>query len=282
MARRAELRKANWNLYNFLENLLVFGMLPSRGVPAESGVEFYIGSEVCADGLCLVFAVDWGGKAPLISDTEIKPDYLVLFIPANGNREKDWLATIVEMKGADGKNLVHGVAQIQDFHQRMKRHVAEYLPSWLRIRWQGVLLHAPNADIPRVRLARTAGSDCPIIPVPGHHQVDLRICASQRLDALRPPALTSGKNQGAPACFSPLERAMALAKRSHKGRPTASGVKLDFGSTRGRLSLTLARDPALAALNWSTPSLGQEIQADLARLCVSAGDPPRWACAPEP
>ena len=73
--------KLNWNIFNLLENLLIFCAVPSRRAPKESGVSFYI-TNPQDDAICLLFQIDRDDKRdPLIRGKTIKsPDYLSLFI----------------------------------------------------------------------------------------------------------------------------------------------------------------------------------------------------------
>lgn len=249
--RRAEVREADWGRYNFLENLLVHGLMPSRGVPAESGVQFYIDSAIREEGLCLVFKTDWGGRNPLVPDTEVKPDYLVLFIGFDG---APWRVTLIEMKGSEGKNLRHGVDQILSFHQKYRRAFEESLPPWIKLQWQGLLLHAPNADVPRNEIANTLHGPCRVRAVAGHHQTDLYPFVRAWVSPSQPAPHHKGQNHQAPHCFNALEQAIAGAERHHRGGPTVGGISLRLDNQDYKLCLDLAREPARAVLQSDRPA----------------------------
>lgn len=239
--------RADWSRYNFVENLFVSGLMPSRGVPAESGVRFFVDSAVREEGVCLVFQVDWRGNPPLISDKGIKPDYVVLFIPWSG----PWLATIVEMKGRNHQELAHGIKQIQAFHARCRAELAECLPAWIRLEWQGLLLHAENASVPAPDLVKTQRSACPIRAVRSrsNHKTDLYPLVRRRVAPAEKVEAHEGKNLGAPGCFNPLEQALVVAERGGGRTATRGGVHLDLGS----LNLALDRDPGTASLTARQP-----------------------------
>jgi hypothetical protein len=93
--------KLKWQLFNLLENLLIFCTVPSRRAPQESGVSFYI-TNPQDDAICLLFQIDRDDKTdPLIRGEKIKrSDYLSLFIQDNL-----LLFTIIEMKGTNTEVL---------------------------------------------------------------------------------------------------------------------------------------------------------------------------------
>src|SRR5262245_58986833 len=68
----------DWNLFGFLENMLIFCAMKTRNVPKESGVQFRIHSEVKDEGVCILFKID-RGRDPLVKGEGVKPDYLVLY-----------------------------------------------------------------------------------------------------------------------------------------------------------------------------------------------------------
>lgn len=148
---------------------LVLRVLPTRQVPAESGVRFAISSAARDDGICLVFLVD-DRDAPIYPDAEgPRPDYLVLHASRRG-----CVLTIVEMKGRSEKNTEHGVDQILTFYRRLKREMAACLPgSWRRVHIQGLLLMPENAQFNRQKITAARQEGLEIYPLSYHHQAEL-------------------------------------------------------------------------------------------------------------
>jgi len=107
LLKNAEQKKnqLNWQLFNFLENLLVFCAMPTRRVPKESGVCFQINSKAKDEAICILFETD-RKKDHLVKEptpqlhSPKKPDYVVLY--AKGNI---CIITIIEMKGKEKKKL---------------------------------------------------------------------------------------------------------------------------------------------------------------------------------
>lgn len=152
----------------FLEKL-VLRVLPVRQVPAESGVQFAIGSRAKDDGICLVFQVD-DRHSPIVKDGP-RPDYLVVHLSRTG-----CLLTIVEMKGTDGKNLEHGVEQILAFSRLLRAEMTTCLPaSWRKVEIQGLLLTPFNSQINRIskRIEDARKQRVEILPVQYSHQAEL-------------------------------------------------------------------------------------------------------------
>lgn len=150
----------------FLEKL-VLRALPTRQVPAESGVRFAISSKAKEDGVCLIFLVD-DAEAPIVEEGP-RPDYLVVHVSPSG-----CTVTIVEMKGTEEKNIDHGIEQIRAMYRRLRQEMAACLPgSCRRIRVQGVLLMPQNAHINRKRIEDARKEGLEILPVQYHHQAEL-------------------------------------------------------------------------------------------------------------
>ena len=277
-------RAADWGRYNLVENLLVAGRMPSRCVPVESGISFFIDSKIKEEGLCLVFQVDWKGDPPLIPQDEVKPDYLALFAPWEG----PWLATIIELKGKNEQRLGEGIGQIQHFHEKYRPQIEAALPAWQRITWQGLLLHPQHATIPLGKIQRTLNTNCPIRPVQMgvNHRTDLYPFVRQRVPPSTTVRYTDGKNHPAPACFNPVEQVIACASWSHRGPPTQGGVVLDGSAELGDKSepqrigirLRTGQEPPLARLESSVPH--PELSRTLERFSASCRR--RWTlCVPE-
>jgi hypothetical protein len=161
--------KLNWQLFNLLENLLIFCAVPSRRAPQESGVSFYI-TNPQNDAICLLFQIDRDNKKdPLIRGEKIKrPDYLSLFIQDNL-----LLFTIIETKGTNKNSTERGIDQIITFRDILKKEIIEHCIKTLKIKFQGILLTPYNADIPLLEIQKQASNNFIILPIQYHHSAEL-------------------------------------------------------------------------------------------------------------
>lgn len=166
--------------FTILEKLALRA-LPSRQVPAESGVQFAVSSHARADGICLVFLVD-DREAPIYPDSEgPRPDYLILHASRNGV-----ILTIVEMKGRTEKGSEHGVEQIVTFSRRLRQEMARCLPgSWRRAHIQAILLIPENAQFNRQKILDAKKGGLVILPLSYHHQAELYDYVSQPISHTR-------------------------------------------------------------------------------------------------
>ena len=135
-------RKLNNELFNFLENLLVFRTLEKRSVPSESGVKFHITRKVDEKALCFLVHIDDQGN-PIFDEGEKRPDYLAIYLSG-----AECICTIIEMKGKDGHRLSGGLKQIKNLEQRLKSEFRRCLPRNFQLHIQGLLLCPPNSQIP--------------------------------------------------------------------------------------------------------------------------------------
>ena len=131
----------NRNLFNFLENLLVFRTLEKMSVPSESGVKFRISRQTNDAGICLLIHID--DQLFSIIDEGPRPDYLAVYLHGTG-----CICTIIEMKGRSEKNLKHGLDQISALADRLKSELGKNLPAHFRIHIQGLLLCPFNSQVP--------------------------------------------------------------------------------------------------------------------------------------
>lgn len=172
--RRSKREQETAEGLTFLEKL-VLRVLPTRQVPAESGVRFAVGSRAMDDGICLVFLVD-DPVMPIVEDGP-RPDYLVVHASKAG-----CILTVVEMKGRDAKGTEHGIEQICAMYRRLRAEMETCLPgSSRRARIQGVLLTPYNAQVPlrKIESARAEGID--ILPLQYDHQAELYPYISRRI-----------------------------------------------------------------------------------------------------
>ena len=153
--------KLNWNIFNLLENLLIFCAVPSRRAPKESGVSFYI-TNPQNEAICLLFQIDRDNKRdPLIREEKIKrPDYLSLFIQNNL-----LIFTIIEMKGTHEDSTEHGIEQITTFKDILRTAINKCFSKKLKIKLQGILLTPYNASIPLPEIQKQASNDFIILPI---------------------------------------------------------------------------------------------------------------------
>ena len=161
--------KLNWQLFNLLENLLIFCTVPSRRAPQESGVSFYI-TNPQDDAICLLFQIDRDDKRdPLIRGEKIKrPDYFSLFIQNNL-----LLFTIIEMKGTNKNSTERGIDQIITFRDILKEEIIKHCIRPLKIEFQAILLTPYNADIPLLEIQKQASNNFIILPIQYHHSAEL-------------------------------------------------------------------------------------------------------------
>jgi hypothetical protein len=245
---------------NVLERLLVDCVLPTRAVPAESGVRFHVNvpSDV-KDSVCLVFHVDLP-RQPLVTRGP-RPDYLVLYGTRDGV-----ILTIVEMKGKGEQDLTHGVDQIAAFSRLLHEQLKEHAPAKLKVVVQGVLLMAHGAHAPAKKLGEMSRQGLVIAPVSYHHSAELFPYVSRRL---RLDALVYRHASIRPRPFSDLERILAegklpdrvddafLRERHAPGRP---GIYVNYADPvtarpkRARAGhAALAADPARADIGVCPP-----------------------------
>ena len=192
--------KLNWQLFNLLENLLIFCAVPSRRAPQESGVSFYI-TNPQDDAICLLFQIDRDDKTdPLIRGENIKrPDYLSLFIQDNlllftiiaviawvrcigvfySKPFENFIAPhtteyrYIEMKGTNKNSTERGIEQIITFRDILKKEIIEHCIRPLKIKFQGILLTPYNADIPLLEIQKQASNNFIILPIQYHHSAEL-------------------------------------------------------------------------------------------------------------
>ena len=167
--------KLDWHKFNFLENLLVFCVLPEKNVPKESGVHFRITPRSCKDSLCLLFKID-RGKDSLFEDGEIKPDYMALFI-----KDNFWLFTIIEMKGTTEKGSKHGIEQIKALRDKLRNELRDNFPSNFRLKFQAIILSPPNTQTPDKLIAQESKSGFVIKPLQHPNKAELFDYISQEL-----------------------------------------------------------------------------------------------------
>lgn len=162
--------KLDWQIFNFLENLLIFCIVEERRVPQESGVCFSITVREEDEGICLLFQVD-RREDPLIRDEKSpRPDYLAFY-----TNSETCICTIIEMKGKGERDLLHGVDQITTFRDKLKSEISLHFPKTLgnKIKFQGILLTPPNSQIPNKSIEREAKQGFVIFPIQYHQKAEL-------------------------------------------------------------------------------------------------------------
>ncbi len=172
--------KLDWHTFNFLENLLVFCVMPERNAPPESGVHFRVSPRESDESLCLLFKID-RGKDSLFKDDEIKPDYMVLYA-----KPDLCLCTIIEMKGRTEKGIKHGIDQIKALHDRLKNEIRDNLPNRLKIKFQAIILSPPNTQLPLTEISKENTQEFTIRPVQYHHKAELFDYISQKITLTEP------------------------------------------------------------------------------------------------
>lgn len=162
--------KLDWQIFNFLENMLVFCVLKSRSVPKESGVCFSITPVEETNGVCLLFFID-RKKDSLIKVKEVpRPDYLAFYFDS-----KLCICTIIEMKGRQEKNQKHGIEQITSLKEKLVSEINEHFPSKIskKIKFQAILLSPPNAQIPLKKIEESNKNGLNILPIQYNQKAEL-------------------------------------------------------------------------------------------------------------
>jgi hypothetical protein len=152
--------------FNFLEKLLVFCTMKEKSVPKESGVHFRIASK--KDVLCILFEIDSKSELLKIGETFPRPDYMVFYFSKN-----TCLCTIIEMKGKSGKRLEHGIEQIKWLRDKLKTEIQSHLPSYFKIKFQGVLLTPYNSQVPLKEIQKEKANGLVILPLQYDHKAEL-------------------------------------------------------------------------------------------------------------
>lgn len=144
--------KINTNVFNFVENLLVFRTMEILSVQPESGVKFRI-SRQDDPGICLLIHVD-NKCFPVVDEGVSRPDYLAIYLHGD-----HCICTIIEMKSTAEKNLKHGVEQIKTLAGLLKSEFKIQLPRNLELTVQGILLCSANAGVPNALISQVEKGD---------------------------------------------------------------------------------------------------------------------------
>ncbi|MCP4344434.1 MAG: hypothetical protein GY795_02785 [Desulfobacterales bacterium] len=166
--------RLDWQNFNFLENLLVFCTEPTRRVPKESGVHFSISSSLADQAVSILFKTD-RQVDPLIRQGK-KPDYMTLYIKGN-----TCICTIIEMKGTDKKKLKHGIEQIRQLRDRLKREIRNCLPTKWKPVFQAILLTPPNSQLPLKEIQEENRKGFVILPLQYPHKFELFAYISKKI-----------------------------------------------------------------------------------------------------
>jgi hypothetical protein len=158
--------KDKFSDFNFLEKLLVFCALKEKSVPKESGVHFRIASK--KDTLCVLFEIDSKSELLKIPANSPRPDYMAFYFS-----KKTCLCTIIEMKGKSEKRLEHGIEQIKWLRDKLKTEITNHLPSYFKIKFQGILLTPYNSQIPLKEIQKEKANGLIILPLQYDHKAEL-------------------------------------------------------------------------------------------------------------
>jgi len=167
-----KINELNWHTFNFLENMLVFCILPEKSVPKESGVHFRITPNKDGNCICLLFEID-RKKDPLIKDKIKRPDFLVLYIDQN-----NFLFTIIEMKGTVDKDTIE---QITNLRTILKNELRDNLPNKLKAKFQAIILTSYASQIPNELIAKVSTDDFVIRPLQYNFKAELFDFISQNV-----------------------------------------------------------------------------------------------------
>ena len=205
--------KLNWQNFNFLENMLVFGTMrtmPGRNAPQESGVHFRITLDSQNDAICILFKIDRDHckNDPLIRDQSSKrPDYMSLYIDSNS-----CICTIIEMKGTSSDELKRGILQIVKLRDILKAEISDHLPTKLKIKFQGILLTPFNSRPPKTEIAEEAAKGFIILPIQYKNKAELYPYVSKlnkQIDKYNHQEFTESK----PLCIEKILTTRSLPKR---------------------------------------------------------------------
>lgn len=277
--------KLNWNIFNFLENLLVFCGQKTRSAPKESGVHFQISSEVKERGVCVLFKID-REHDPLMPARGLKPDYMVLFmghepsVPWDQRKEADarCIITIVEMKGVGEKDLRHGIEQIKALRDELHQQMAEHLPSAWRgkLTFQGILLTPVNSQIPLSEIDRERRNGLTIVPLQYSHKAELypyvtkRNAPNERYQHRDLRRDQEEHNLLDKALLSALDKRIEDAfyrERSplHRGR---RGVFIDYAnpSSPDKSYAALSAAPSSAVVSFRDQPFKDDVEKEMKRL----------------
>jgi len=260
----------NWHVFNFLENLLIFCVMPERNAPPESGVRFRVSPREKDESLCLLFKID-RGKDSLFADDKIKPDYMVLYA-----KPDLCLCTIIEMKGATEKGIKHGIEQIKALRERLKTEMRENLPNRLKIKFQAVILSPPNTQLPQKLIAKENSAEFTIRPVQYHHKAELFDYISQEIKLTEPKLKPESIRVSRENSF--IETALiynALPSRKEDGFYNANkdkannreGVYINYKLSEDYYAaLTLDSSGMIIAVKEKENEFAEKIQTDLEKV----------------
>ncbi|MEA5531597.1 hypothetical protein VB638_18830 [Dolichospermum sp. UHCC 0684] len=166
--------KLNWQNFNFLENMLVFSTMrtmPGRNAPPESGIHFRITLDSQNKAICILFKIDRDHQKndPLITDKKLRrPDYMSLYIDS-----ESCICTIIEMKGKTIDELKRGIDQILQLKEILQFEIFNHLSTKLKVKYQGILLTTPNADIPLKKITQVNSPDFKIVSLKCDQKAEL-------------------------------------------------------------------------------------------------------------
>ncbi len=178
--RPSETNKLDKDTFNFLENLLVFCVMPERNAPLETGLHFRVSPRESDESLCLLFETD-REKDSLFDEGKRKPDYMVFYYKPDLGF---CLCTIIEMKG--GKNIKGGIEQIKNLHKRLNREIKEHLPNKLKIKFQAIILSSQVSQTPNNLITDESTNELVIRPLPYFQKAELFKFISQEITLTKP------------------------------------------------------------------------------------------------
>jgi hypothetical protein len=83
------------------------------------------------------------------------------------------ICTIIEMKGKNHNSLENGIEQILKLKEILQNEISDYLPSKLKVKYQGILLTPYNSQIPFKKIAELAANGFIILPIQYDHKAEL-------------------------------------------------------------------------------------------------------------
>jgi hypothetical protein len=205
--------KLNWQNFNFLENMLVFSTMrtmPGRNATPESGVHFRITLDSQNKAICILFKIDRDHQKndPLITDKKVRrPDYMSLYIDS-----KSCICTIIEMKGISNDEVKHGIDQILQLKEILQVEIFNHLPTKLKVKYQGILLTPPNANIPIEKIKQVNSPDFKIVSLKYDYKAELYPYVS-KLNDLKDRYKHQKITESKPLCIEKILTTRSLPKR---------------------------------------------------------------------
>jgi len=266
--------KLNWQNFNFLENMLVFSTMrtmPGRNAPPESGIHFRITLDSQNKAICILFKIDRDHQKndPLIRDKKLRrPDYMCLYIDS-----ESCICTIIEMKGKTIDELKRGIDQILQLKEILQFEIFNHLSTKLKVKYQGILLTTPNADIPLKKITQVNSPDFKIVSLKCDQKAELYPYVSKSndfKDRYKHQKITESK----PLCIEKILTTRSLPKRipdeyyskNFSNSQDREGIYINYLLPNDTDYITLLSNTTLIEINMEENEYMKEIIEELKLL----------------